>query len=150
MSDKRQTPWTPVVVGVVVALLGILVGFYVADNARQQLADAQQQASHDDEASPTNPPYPPQEGTVEAELPPLDPIVEVAPPPVVADTVPPSPPQGEPGKADVELPPAVAHTDTAPPNPSEEEAGEAAVDDFEPVTPEELEQEAAPDTSAAP
>lgn len=40
MSDKRIS-LTPIIVGVVIALLGILTGLYVADNARQQLAVAQ-------------------------------------------------------------------------------------------------------------
>ena len=37
MSDK-QTSYTPIVVGVVIALIGILTGLYIADNAWQQLA----------------------------------------------------------------------------------------------------------------
>ena len=38
MSDNRRFSYTPIVVGIVIALLGILTGFYIADNARQQLA----------------------------------------------------------------------------------------------------------------
>ena len=40
MSDKR-TSLTPIIVGTVIVLLGILTGLYVADNAKQQLAVAQ-------------------------------------------------------------------------------------------------------------
>ena len=38
MSDSRRFSYTPIIVGVVIALLGILTGLYIADNARQQLA----------------------------------------------------------------------------------------------------------------
>ena len=39
MPDKR-TSLTPIIVGVIIALLGILTGLYIADNARSQLAAA--------------------------------------------------------------------------------------------------------------
>lgn len=48
MPDKR-TSLTPVIVGVVIAMIGILTGLYIADNARSQLADSQKQENVVDE-----------------------------------------------------------------------------------------------------
>jgi len=42
MSDKR-TSLSPIIVGVVIALIGILTGLYIADNARSQLKESQQE-----------------------------------------------------------------------------------------------------------
>ena len=44
MSD-RKTSITPIIVGVVIALLGILTGLYIATNAREQLEAQNQNVS---------------------------------------------------------------------------------------------------------
>ena len=83
MSDNNQrSSLTPIVVGVVIALLGIFIGLYIAENAREQLAAASGQPV-DESASDTEAnisvaaglaDLPPADATV-ADLPPLEPIV---------------------------------------------------------------------------
>ena len=43
MSDRSNSWTTSIIVGTIIALIGILTGLYIADNARQQLAAATQQ-----------------------------------------------------------------------------------------------------------
>ena len=82
MSDNR-TSLTPIIVGCVIALLGILTGLYVADNAREQLALAQT-GSQADEIAPDQQmmdlPAMPEAEMEMPELPPLDPAVMEVPP----------------------------------------------------------------------
>ncbi|MCR4603588.1 MAG: hypothetical protein K5683_08675 [Prevotella sp.] len=81
MSDKQQFSYSPIVVGVIIALIGILTGFYIADNAKQQLAANQKGTDMFFEDSLKSEPSVPIEGTPQPldELPPLDPVVVDAP-----------------------------------------------------------------------
>ena len=92
MSDNKLGALTPIIVGVVIALIGILTGLYIADNAREQLAVATQTVPVDVTQQPvslTTPSAAPNEASLPAdeiesldELPPLEPIVVDAMPPV--------------------------------------------------------------------
>ena len=78
MSDKRAS-LTPIIVGAVIGLLGILVGLYIADNAREQLAAVQAQSATEqqEEAGPATTSLPVvEEQPALQELPPLEPIVQ--------------------------------------------------------------------------
>ena len=130
MSDNR-TQLTPIIVGVVIALLGILTGLYIADNAREQLALAQKEALSDEEMpaqEKVDLPSLPSADDELPELPPLDPAYMEEPPVHEED-------------ADVvdEEPIAPPVEDTTEIDAPEE--GEVIeVDDFEEVPLEELEE----------
>ena len=132
MSDKRRTSWTPVVVGVVIALLGILTGLYVADNARQQLATTDRQPAEQAEGGAQQPvPTAAQQEQALPELPPLEPIEAIAAEPADEEDAPQAsepadelPVVAEPVKAD----------DTAP---ADDDADDGEEDDFEEVSPTE-------------
>ena len=134
MSDKHSTSFTPIIVGAVIAILGILTGFYIADNANRKLEAATAHAS-EDSVSVGNMPVTPMPASTDAdfepsELPPLDPM-EIPVPyeePVLDEM--PVPEQPEQPVQEVE--------ETVPEQPVEE-------DEFEEVPLEELEQ--LPDTS---
>ena len=130
MSDNR-TQLTPIIVGVVIALLGILTGLYIADNAREQLALAQKEALSDEEMpaqEKVDLPALPSADDELPELPPLDPAYMEEPPVHEED-------------ADI-----VNEEPIAPPveDTTEIDAPEAAegeeIDDFEEVPLEELEE----------
>ena len=130
MSDNR-TQLTPIIVGAVIALLGILTGLYIADNAREQLALAQKEALSD-EVMPAQEmvelPALPSADDELPELPPLDPAYMEEPPVHEED-------------ADIvnEEPIAPPVEDTTEIDAPEAEEGEE-VDDFEEVPLEELEE----------
>jgi len=91
MSDKRQFSYTPIIVGVIIALIGILTGFYIADNARQQLAVNQKGSDmFFDDSLKAEPAVPVETAPLPLEeLPPLDPVVVDVPlPDVVEDSIP--------------------------------------------------------------
>ena len=130
MSDNR-TQLTPIIVGAVIALLGILTGLYIADNAREQLALAQKEALSDEEMPAQEmvelPALPSADDEL-PELPPLDPAY-MEEPPVIEEDV--DVVEEEP------VAPPVEDT-TAVDIPEEDEVIE--VDDFEEVPLEELEE----------
>ena len=78
MSDKRAS-LTPIIVGAVIGLLGILVGLYIADNAREQLAAVQAQSATEQQeeagAATTSLPVAEEQPALQ-ELPPLEPVVQ--------------------------------------------------------------------------
>ena len=86
MSDNKASS-TPVIVGVVIALLGILVELYFADNAREQLASANvtnNAATSTTSTASANAAVSSNRSETVAdleELPPLDPIVITQPQP---------------------------------------------------------------------
>ena len=130
MSDNR-TQLTPIIVGAVIALLGILTGLYIADNAREQLALAQKEALSD-EVMPAQEmvelPALPSADDELPELPPLDPAYMEEPPVIeedvdVVEEEPVAPPVEDTTEVDI---------------PEEGEVIE--VDDFEEVPLEELEE----------
>ena len=123
MSDRSNSWTTSIIVGTIIALIGILTGLYIADNARQQLAAATQQTEQQEtgtekSASPTPQP---KAATLD-ELPPLDPMEPEAEVPAPAE----EPQEATQAEEPVEEPTAT---------PQEEEQ-----DTFEEVTPEELEE----------
>lgn len=130
MSDNR-TQLTPIIVGVVIALLGILTGLYIADNAREQLALAQKEALSDEEMpaqEKVDLPALPSADDELPELPPLDPAYMEEPPVHEED-------------ADIVneepiAPPVEDTTEIDAPEAEEEEE----IDDFEEVPLEELEE----------
>lgn len=130
MSDNR-TQLTPIIVGAVIALLGILTGLYIADNAREQLALAQKETLSDEEMPAQEmvelPALPSADDEL-PELPPLDPAYMEEPPVHEED-------------ADIvnEEPIAPPVEDTTEIDAPEAEEGEE-VDDFEEVPLEELEE----------
>ena len=129
MSDNR-TQLTPIIVGVVIALLGILTGLYIADNAREQLALAQKEALSDEEMpaqEKVDLPTLPSADDELPELPPLDPAYMEEPPVHEEDA-----------DAVEEEPIAPPVEDTTEVDIPEEGAEE--VDDFEEVPLEELEE----------
>ena len=121
---------TPIIVGAVIALLGILVGLYFAVNAREQLAaastDTETPAQEAGVANADADAALPVEATTD--LPDLPAVDDT--PAIVADE--PEPLPEEP----VEEAPAVTTVDDAPAEPAEL----YVPDDFEEVTPEELEK----------
>ena len=127
MSD-RKTSITPIIVGAVIALLGILTGLYIATNAREQLEAQNQNASpatEDVQATDAQP------ATEQAALPDL-PEIEGTPAPVAEEPI-----EGE----EVEEPviPDVPNVEETPKVTTvETEQGEP--DDFVPVSPEEIEK----------
>ena len=130
MSDNR-TQLTPIIVGVVIALLGILTGLYIADNAREQLALAQKETQSDEEMPAqemVDVPALPSADDELPELPPLDPAYMEEPPvheedADVVEEEPIAPPVEDTTEVDI---------------PEEGEVIE--VDDFEEVPLEELEE----------
>lgn len=124
---KNKDKYTPIVVGVVIALLGILTGLYFAENAREQLAnlssseapeaasDLQSADSIEPDADALITPMP---------LEPLDPIT--------VDEMPAIEPEEEPATTDAEVEPVVTEEEPQPEIDDMEE-----VDDFEEVDPEE-------------
>jgi xanthosine utilization system XapX-like protein len=132
MSDKRF-PMTPVIVGAVIALLGILVGLYFAQNAKEQLEAAARAVPSQEDSSETSSAQQDESAlaaemkTEESELPPLEPVViDVGVPPIAEVPVAPV----------VESPASSAVPDTVssvtPYEPMDE-------DDFVPVDPAEEE-----------
>ena len=108
MSDSHRFSYTPIIVGVVIALLGILTGLYIADNARQQLAayTAANPSPSQAGKSGSQDFFFPQGESRDSSLPsgaveenfidePLPDIVEDPLPPVVEDATPPSSPEGD-------------------------------------------------------
>ena len=100
MSGSHRFSYTPIIVGVVIALLGVLTGLYIADNARQQLAayTAENPSSSQTEQSESQDFFFPQGGDQEEPFPsgtveenfidePLPDIVEDPLPTVVEDVV---------------------------------------------------------------
>lgn len=126
MSD-RKTNVTPIIVGAVIALLGILVGLYFAVNAHEQLAALRETPAAESDAATadTEAALPAEATTALPDLPAVDDT-----PAIVADE--PEPLPEEP----VEEAPAVTTVDDAPAEPAEI----YVPDDFEEVTPEELEK----------
>ena len=124
---KNKDKYTPIVVGVVIALLGILTGLYFAENAREQLAnlssseapeaasDLQSADSIEPDADALITPMP---------LEPLDPIT--------VDEMPAIEPEEEPATTDAEVESVVTEEEPQPEIDDMEE-----VDDFEEVDPEE-------------
>lgn len=131
MSDKHPFSWSPVIVGAVIGLIGILTGFYVADNAQQQLqAMSQQPPSSDQDAPSAETPLPAQPLQ---ELPPLDPVVQEPLPAMEEDIV---------DSMAAEVAEEEVSPQTAPveePTPIATVADEAEEDDFEEMTVEEIE-----------
>ena len=131
MSDKRTSWTTSIVVGTIIALIGILTGLYIADNARQQLAAAAEQSVEGQETvtstveAPATQPAP----TALEELPPLDPMEPVPEVPAVVE------------EETVVTTPAESPVEEPVATPQEPEQ-----DDFEEVTPEELEDLSTEDT----
>ena len=127
MSD-RKTSITPIIVGAVIALLGILTGLYIATNAREQLEAQNQNASpatedvQSTDAQPT---------TEQAALPDL-PEIEGTPAPVAEE-----PTEVE----EVEEPviPEVPNVEETP-KVTTVETEQGDPDDFVPVSPEEIEK----------
>lgn len=79
MSDNKLGALTPIIVGVVIALIGILTGLYIADNAREQLAavhSAEAEVNVTPEITTSQEPYTSSypDDMVDS-LPPLEPIV---------------------------------------------------------------------------
>ena len=129
MSDNR-TQLTPIIVGVVIALLGILTGLYIADNAREQLALAQKETLSDEEMPAqemVDVPALPSADDELPELPPLDPAY-MEEPPVHEEDV-------EVVEEESIAPPVEDTTEVDIP-----EEGAEEVDDFEEVPLEELEE----------
>ena len=124
MSDKKST-LTPIIVGAVIALLGILTGLYIATNAREgNLSSANAEGESLTESQSV------------VESPTSEELGEVLPDlPAVDDT--PAPAIEEPVEEE-----AIPEIPEAPETPQvttvETEQGEP--DDFEPVSPEEIEQ----------
>lgn len=132
MSDKR-TSLTPIIVGTVIALIGILTGLYIADNAREQLALAQKEAASEAEMPDQemiDQPALPLAADEIPELPPLDPVYMEEP--RVEEDV-------EIVEEDSLEPPVEDMSEVDIP-----EEGAEEVDDFEEVPLEELEQEEEP------
>lgn len=127
MSD-RKTSITPIIVGVVIALLGILTGLYIATNAREQL-EAQNQnvspATEDVQATDAQP------TTEQAALPDL-PEIEGTPAPAAEEAI-------EVEEVEEPVIPEVPNVEETPKVTTvETEQGEP--DDFVPVSPEEIEK----------
>ncbi|MBO4811778.1 MAG: hypothetical protein J5552_09490 [Prevotella sp.] len=123
MSDKRTSWTTSIVVGTIIALIGILTGLYIADNARQQLAAATEQPEEQEMVTDKKEDPAPLPATTLDELPPLDPMEPEPEVPAVVEEEPVVPTQPE----------TPAEEPVATPQESEQ-------DDFEEVTPEELEE----------
>lgn len=81
MSDNKLGALTPIIVGVVIALIGILTGLYIADNAREQLTtvhSAEAEVNVTPEITTSQEPYTSQSSYPDDmvdSLPPLEPIV---------------------------------------------------------------------------
>ena len=131
MSD-RKTSSTPIIVGAVIAILGILTGLYIATNAREQIQaqnPAESEASAatgETDATPAN-----ADITSMPDLPAVDDtpgrVADEAE--VEAESEPESEPAPEP-TTEVEEKPETTTDETLPDVP----------DDFEPVSAEEIEQ----------
>ena len=120
MSDKKTT-LTPIIVGAVIALLGILTGLYIATNAReqQQSQNAVGQTADNSQQTIDNAQLP----TESAELPDL-PAVDDTPAPVIDEPV------------EEEAVPEIPET----PQVTTVETEQGEPDDFVPVSPQEIEQ----------
>ena len=124
MSDKKTT-LTPIIVGAVIALLGILTGLYIATNAREgnlSSANAEEQSLTESQSAAESP-------TSEemSEVLPDLPAVDDTPVPVIEEPV------------EEEAVPEIPETPETPQVTTvETEQGEP--DDFEPVSPEEIEK----------
>ena len=127
MSD-RKTSITPIIVGVVIALLGILTGLYIATNAREQLEAQNQNVSPATENMQATDAQP---ATEQATLPDL-PEIEGTPAPIAE----------EPIEVEVVEEPVIPEVPNVEETPKvttvETEQGEP--DDFVPVSPEEIEK----------
>lgn len=129
MSDKK-TALTPIIVGAVIALIGILTGLYVAVNAREQLAAATLEADTaavSDEVEDNS-----EAADVDMQALPDLPAVEVTDSPNVDDEELPDDEQAEEPLPEVPAAP-VEDNHTTVDEPVIE-------DDFVPVSPEEIEQ----------
>ena len=129
MSDRKNN-LTPIIVGAVIALLGILVGLYFAVNAREQLAAASTETETPANeagvaASDTDAALPSDAATALPDLPAVDDT-----PAIESEETEPLPDEPV-----VETPP-VTTVDDVPAVPAEVDVP----DDFEEVTPEELEK----------
>lgn len=127
MSDKKSL--TPIIVGSVIALLGILTGLYIAANAREQLQAAEQEMQMTDNSTEkTAVSEQPAETASLPDLPAVDDMPLLVPDePVVSD---------EPAEAE-----AVEETMvTEPSGETEADTDLGEPDDFVPVSPEEIEQ----------
>ena len=134
MSDKH-TSLTPIIVGSVIALIGILTGLYIADNAREQLAQANAASQAEEELAPEATDRQPFATETEAEempeLPPMDPVETY----VAEEEVVPEVPE----VTEVAKTPTVEDSiDDA--SATDIPAEPVEVDDFEEVSPEEIEQ----------
>ncbi len=134
MSDKH-TSLTPIIVGSVIALIGILTGLYIADNAREQLAQANAASQAEEKLAPEATDRQPFATETEAEempeLPPMDPVDTY----VVEEEVVPEVPE----VTEVAKTPTVEDSvDDA--SATDIPAEPVEVDDFEEVSPEEIEQ----------
>lgn len=137
MSDKH-TSLTPIIVGSVIALIGILTGLYIADNAREQLAQANAASQAEEELAPEATDRQPFATETEAEempeLPPMDPVDTY----VVEEEVVPEVPE-VPEVTEVAKTPTVEDSvDDA--SATDIPAEPVEVDDFEEVSPEEIEE----------
>ena len=131
MSDNRIS-WTPIIVGAVIALLGILTGLYIADHAREQLAQATAGSQQvEDAVQEADDHQSARQETELTELPPLDPMDMV----VVEENVPDVPEVVEEPATEDSVDDATDVDVDIPDTPIE-------VDDFEEVPPEELEESA--------
>ncbi len=128
MKDKNR--YTPIAVGAVIALLGVLLGLYFAENARERLAaldnGADAQTAADSTATPESLPCPaPADSIVPLPLEPID--IDVPPLPEEETVEEPAAPQPAPA---AEESTATAEAEDTPEEMSEE-------DDFVEVGPEE-------------
>lgn len=121
MSDRKSS-FTPIIVGAVIALLGILTGLYIATNAREQ--QEAQLSKNEAAASGNVEQADDQFATEQTTLPELPEVEEM-----------PQPEMKEPLEPDVvtEVVPEVPEVTTVD-TPNDEP------DDFTPVSPEEIEQ----------
>jgi len=127
MSD-RKTSITPIIVGVGIALLGILTGLYIATNAREQLEAQNQNVSPATENMQATDAQP---ATEQAALPDL-PEIEGTSAPIAEEPI-------EVEEVEEPVIPEVPNVEETPKVTTvETEQGEP--DDFVPVSPEEIEK----------
>lgn len=144
MTMEKKSSNTPVIVGSVIAIIGILVGLYFAENANERLAQYNDGARQDSieapqavvSASPDNSVAPMPLEPIDIDIPEMDSQQE-EPLPEIEDT-------DNANEASTPAPPD-AHANTTPANTEEEVTVvvEGEVDDFEEVDPAEEERRAA-------
>ncbi len=133
MSDNQHTSFTPIIVGSVIALLGILTGLYIADNAREQLAlltSVQEEETVEEGNTSVSQQPDTSRMPMETDIPDLPPVDPVA-----------VPEMPETNSASVEEPVGEEAEGTVDDQEGEE------VDDFIEVSPEELERVGIPSDS---